>query len=208
MSPRFRSLYADIAAGRLGDIFYVEADYNNGRLYKLAEGWRGRIKDYSVMLGGGIHMIDLVLWLTGQRVVEVSAMGGSFNSRQIGIEPNDLSVALLRLRNGALAKVAANFGCVEPHFHRLTVYGTAATFENARGDALLWENRDPASPARAIDTAYPGVDKGDMIPAFMDAIAGRGKAEVDEDEAFAALSVAFAIDQAQRTRSPVMVDYV
>ena len=40
-----------------------------------------------------------------------------------------LSVGLLRFADGTVAKTAANFGCVYPHFHRLSIYGTTATFE-------------------------------------------------------------------------------
>ena len=206
-SPRFRELRAALSRGDYGDVFYVEADYNYGRLHKLTEGWRGRIADYSVMLGGGIHMIDLVLWLTGQQVIEVSAMGSDLCGRGSGFAGDDLSVALLRFKNGALAKVGANFGCVEPHFHRLTIYGTRATFENARGDANVWESRDAGMLPRRVATAYPGMAKGDMVPAFVDAILGRGEPDVDADEAFAALAVAFAIDQSKRARTTVAVDY-
>ena len=33
------------------------------------------VDDYSVMLGGGIHLVDLMLWLTGQRPHRVTAAG-------------------------------------------------------------------------------------------------------------------------------------
>ena len=44
------------------NIFYIEADYIWGRKKKLF-GWRSKIKDYSIILGAGIHVIDLVMWL-------------------------------------------------------------------------------------------------------------------------------------------------
>ena len=53
-----------IAEGVFGNIYYIEADYNYGRLKKLTHGWRSKVPNYSVTLGGGIHMLDLVLWIT------------------------------------------------------------------------------------------------------------------------------------------------
>jgi predicted dehydrogenase len=204
MSPRFRGLRDEIAAGRMGKVFYAEADYNYGRLHKLTEGWRGRIPDYSVMLGGGIHLVDLLLWLLDMPVVEVTGYGNAIAGREAGsgFKGHDLSVALLRFADGTIAKVVANFGCVSPHFHRLAVYGTNATFENALPDGLRYVSRDPAIPPEPVTTAYPGIGKGDLVPGFVDAVLGRGRAVVNEQDVFAALATCFAIDKAIATGRP------
>ena len=52
LSPRFRLLKEWLGAGRLGTPYYLEADYEYGRLWKLTEGWRGDLDTYSVVLGG------------------------------------------------------------------------------------------------------------------------------------------------------------
>lgn len=207
MSPRFRDLRARIQRGELGRLYYAEADYNYGRLHKLQQGWRGGIPDYSVMLGGGIHMVDLLLWLSGRRIVEVSASGNKICSADCNFTTPDMVVAILRFDDGMLGKVTANFGCVYPHFHKLSVYGTKATFENGRDTASLYNSRDRDTPdIRKIDTAYPGIEKGDLIPGFIDAIRGTGSAEIGEDEVFAAMAVCLAIDRSLREETPVPVD--
>lgn len=207
MSPRFRDLQRRIRCGELGRLYYAEADYNYGRLHKLKDGWRGQIPDYSVMLGGGIHMVDLLLWLSGRRVVEVIASGNKICSAGYGFTTPDLVVAILRFDDGMIGKVAANFGCVYPHFHKLTVYGTAATFENGRDTASLYNLRDPAAggPER-IDSAYPGIEKGDLIPGFINAVRGNGRAGIEEEEVFATMAVCLAIDRSLREGVPVSVD--
>jgi predicted dehydrogenase len=63
---RFGELYKRIVAGDLGELYYLEGDYDYGRLLKLTNSWRGEIPFYSVTHGGGIHLIDLILWLSGQ----------------------------------------------------------------------------------------------------------------------------------------------
>lgn len=207
MSPRFRALRDGIVSGKMGRVFFAEADYNYGRLEKLTTGWRGKIPRYSVMLGGGIHMADLLLWLLDRPVVEVSAYGNNIASRHAlgNSGTNDLAVAMLRFADGAVAKITANFGCVFPHFHRLMVYGTEATFENARPDALLYTSRDPAVPPERIAAEYPGIGKGELIAGFVDAVMGRGEAVVKERDVFAALAVCFAADRSIASGRPETV---
>ena len=210
MSPRFRALKENIAARDMGDIYYAEADYNYGRLHKLTEGWRGQAPDYSVMLGGGIHMIDLLLWLMGGKVVEVSAYGNSSAGKSAGssFAGNDLVVGLLHFNDGSIAKVAANFGCIFPHFPRLIVYGTKASYEHGLPYAARYVSRDPAVPPERVMDEYPGMGKGDLIPSFVDAVTGRGKAIVNEQDVFAALSVCFAIDRSITSGRREAVEYI
>ena len=80
MSPRFRYLRKMIEDGSFGSLFYVEGDYNYGRLNKIIQGWRGKIDFYSVVYGGGVHIVDLLLWLTNDLVVEVDAYGNNISS--------------------------------------------------------------------------------------------------------------------------------
>ena len=58
-----------------------------------------------------------------------------------------------------------------------------------------------------IDTKYPGMTKGDLIPGFIDAILGRGKAVVEEDDVFSAMSVCLTIDKSLITGKPEFVKY-
>lgn len=205
MSPRFQKLREDVVSGEMGDLYYAEADYDYGRLQKLTDGWRGRIPDYSVMLGGGIHMVDLLLWLTGRRVVEVYAVGNRLCSRGSGFKNQDMVVATLQFEDDMVAKVSANFGCIKPHFHRVTVYGTRATFENGADFALMYRSRDPNVAPEKVRTAYPGVHKGALIPGLVDAITGRGRAVVEEKDVFATMEACFAIDLSLHRRQPVSI---
>jgi predicted dehydrogenase len=210
-SPRFRWLKRAIDSGNLGTLFYIEGDYVYGRLHKLTDGWRGRVPNYSVTLGGGIHVVDLLLWLSGERPVEVTAYGSNLGSAGTGFEGTDLVLALLRFESGLVAKIGANFASVYPHFHRLMVYGTKATFENLpptiSSAARLWKERDGGGPPQVIDEPYPAVEKGDLIPSFVEAVLGRGAPEVQEEEAFACIATCLAIDRSASERRAVRVEY-
>ncbi len=204
-SPRFQTLKRMIETGSMGDIYYIEGDYNYGRIEKITEGWRGKIDFYSVVYGGGVHLIDLLLWLTRDEVLEVSACGNRICTNDTSFRFNDLVTALLKFKNGAVGKMTANFGCVFPHFHPLAVYGTRATFINGRKAGELYRSRDPKVEPEVMDAAYPGVHKGDFLLSFIDAILDNGQPEVTAQEIFAAMSVCFAIEKAVQRNEMITV---
>ena len=194
-SPRFLDLRERVRAGELGELFHVEGDYDYGRRHKLTDGWRGRIPYYSVVLGGAIHVIDLLLWITGRPVVEVtSAIGNGIATRGTQFEHDDFVIATLRFEGGMTGKVTANLGCVSPHFHHIKLYGTDATFINGLPDAVI-HRPDGSEP---ITTAYPGVAKGALIESFVEQILTGTPAKVTADDVFATLDVCFAIEAALR----------
>lgn len=197
-SPRFMDLRSRIDKGEFGTVFLIEGDYNYGRLQKLTEGWRGRVPNYSVMLGGGVHIIDLMLWLTGDKVSEIAAVGSGLATRGTSYHGDDLRVAILKFESGMLAKISANFACVYPHHHRLSIYGTEATFENNVEGALLFTSRDPAQRPMQIDTAYPGVPKYALMDNFIDSILGKAEPLVAPAEIFESMDVCLRIDEAMQ----------
>jgi len=205
---RFIQLKKMIDEGKLGSLYCVEGDYNYGRLHKITEGWRGRIDFYSVVYGGGVHIVDLLLWLTGHRVVEVAAFGNNISTRGSQFKYNDTVVSILKFENDIIGKVACNYSCVCPHFHNLLIYGTKGTFVNDYEGARLFCSRDPQVDFKRINTPYPGVHKGDLIYSFVDSIVNRSEADVTMDDVFMAMSVCFAIEKACRQGGPVEVEYI
>jgi predicted dehydrogenase len=202
-SPRFRLLKEWLEEGRFGTLYYLEADYDYGRLSKLTDGWRGDLDYYSVVLGGGVHVVDLLLWLSGKTVKRVSAAGNRLTTEDTRFRFDDFVVALLEFEDGSIAKVSANFGCVHPHFHGVKVFGSAATFINGLPDATLWTVGDGGPTAERVDAPYPGVENGDLIHSFVEAVAGRGRPAVDADAVFSSLAVCFAIERAAESGEPV-----
>lgn len=203
--PRFIELKNKVERGELGRVYFAEASYNYGRLHKIVDGWRGRLDYYSVMLGGGVHMVDLLLWLTGGRVVEVSAFGNAIASAGTGFRFQDMVVGILRFADGTVAKAAANFGCVMPHFHELNLYGTQATFMNGLERGLLYTSRERESPPQVMDAPYPGVAKGELIHGFVDSILNGGRPRVTAQEVLATMNVCLALEKAAASGEPVTV---
>jgi len=209
--PRFVAIKDLIATGQLGKIYYMEGDYLYGRLHKLTEGWRGDIPFYSVVSGGAIHLVDLLLWLTGDSPVEVSAFGNSICTQGSKFQHPDFVGALIKFKSGAMAKVTANFGCVFPHFHGVSIFGNKGTFKNGFKKGYVYTRRGEAGsvPRRAIETPYPGAKKGDHLRAFINSLAGKASADlVTTDEVFGAMSVCFAIEKAMKENAIVKVGYI
>ncbi len=206
-APRFKSLHEQIRAGDLGRLYYVEGDYNYGRFHKLTSGWRGELPFYSVVHGGAIHMIDLLMWLAGERPTEVFAYGGRGAPEGSTFKFNDTVAAVLKFPSGMLGRITANFPCKMPHHHALTVHGTKASFVHNSLGARFFTSTDPEIAPSVVTTAYPGAQKGDMLPAFVDAVINGGEPEVTADEVMAGMQVSLAIERAATQGVPVPVVY-
>ena len=209
-SPRFREVRDRIAAGELGRIFHMEGDYDYGRRHKLTDGWRGRVPYYSAVLGGAIHMVDLLRWMTGREATEVvSATGTHIATDGTQFAYDDFVTATLLMDDGATMKVNANLGAVSRHFHGVRIYGTEGTFVNGLPDGTLYTAvPGEEADARAVTSAYPGVGKGDLIPSFVDSILTGNPAAVTAEEVFRTLSVCLAIERARFGGGPVDVEYL
>lgn len=211
LSPRFVEIRERIAAGELGRLFHLEGDYDYGRRHKLTDGWRGRLDHYSVMLGGGIHMIDLLTWMSGLTVSTVlSAHGNRIATEGSGFDDLDFVTALLQTDEGPLIKVNANLGCISRHFHAVRIYGRDGSFHNGLPDGILYRPGAPREEAlpEPVTAPYPGVGKGDLIESFVESILTDRPAAVTAQDAFASLSVCLAVERALAGGGPVDVEYL
>lgn len=205
--PRFIALHNKICYGEFGDLFSIEGDYNYGRLWKVTEGWRGKLDLYSIVLGGGVHIIDLFLWLTDSRVTEVCAYGNRIASSGTQFRYPDLVSAIMKFENGMIGKMTVNYGCVQPHFHNLAVYGTGATFVNDLEYGKYYTSRDAQVPFEKMSEAYPGVHKGDLLDDFVDAIGNDREPQITQKDIFDTISICLAIEKSI-DQGPVDVDYI
>jgi predicted dehydrogenase len=206
-SPRFREVKRMVDAGELGEVFYLEGDYLHDILHKITEGWRGRMGFYCVTYGGGIHLIDLMRWILGAEVDEVVGMGTGILTRGTPYRFPDTIVNLLRFDTGAVAKTTTCYGPRRPKFHALDVYGTAATFSNDVPHGRLWTSDRPED-LREVTSAYPGMEKGDLLPEFVAAIRAGVEPEVGAVDVFRVLDVCLAAWESVERGAPVKVSYL
>ena len=205
--PRFVELRNRIRAEKFGNVYYLEGDYDYGRIEKIVGGWRGELAGFSVVHSGGIHLIDLLLWLSASQVVQVFAYGTRIATESTRFRNNDTVVAILKFADGMLGKVSANFACVTPHHHRVSVYGTEATFEQGHLGAAYFSSRDAAVGPELETDAYPAASKGDILPSFVRSILDGSPADVTEKEVFDAMNVSLAIEESLLAGKPVDLEY-
>jgi predicted dehydrogenase len=206
-SPRFREIRRMIRAGEFGDIFYIEGDYIHQILWKLTEGWRGKMDFYCVTYGGGIHLIDLMRWLLGQEITEVAGMGTDRLTAGSHYRYPDTIVNLMRFAEGAIAKTLTTLGSRRPQIHALSVYGTRATFVNDMPDAKLFRGDQP-DDEEAMSVPYPAIAKSDLLPDFIGAVREGREPDVSAKDVFRVMDVCFAAWESVQTKRTVQVSYL
>ena len=207
-APVYKWLKEAISGGEIGHLYAFDGEYLYGRLAKITEGWRKDVDGYSVMLGGGIHLIDLMMWLTGERPKRAYASGNRVSTRETAFRYDDYVAVTLDFPSGLVARIAANFGAVHRHQHVVRVFGTESTFLYDDAGPRLHESREPSTPPTRIDLATLPESKGELIGPFVAGILADAEMNGQTSQIFDAISVCAASDAALKAGSPVEVRYV
>jgi predicted dehydrogenase len=136
-NPLFGNLKSLLAAGAIGELFYLEVDYWHGISPTWYQGWEWahtKKTGGSTMLLGGCHAADALRWFAGEEVVEVTA----YSNNKKGLFEYDANVvAILRFQSGAVGKTSALFDCEMPYAFNIDLVGTEGTLRDNR----LWSKR-------------------------------------------------------------------
>lgn len=215
-APVYKWLKDECSKGNFGEIYSLDADYLYGRFYKLTDSWRGQDPLYSVMEGGGIHMIDLMLWISADRPKTLECFGNRIcterwqhaQNKTLPFMGNDFDSALMRFESGMIANVSSNYGCVHNHQHVLRVFGSEATFIYDDMGARVHRGRDNSPQVELLKMPTLPLHKGDLIPAFVRAV----KEDVDwtqtTQEIFDGISICLAAEQSAKENTTVEVHYL
>ena len=207
-NPFFVNLRKKIKKKKIGDIYYCEGDYNYGRINKILYGWRGQIPFYSVVLGGAIHLIDIIIWLTNKKVKSVIAEGNKISTKNTKFKNYDLVSALLKFEDGMISKVTSNFASVTPHHHILSVYGTKSTFFYNNKVIKFYKSRDD-SDVKKKNSKFSNKQKSEILNSFIDSVYYQKDLKiVHENEIINLMSVCFAIEKSLKTKKWERVKYI
>lgn len=137
-SPSHRAARDFIAAGRLGRLISAEAILATSSV--TVRGVDNPLFDPAASGGGilswlGIHDVDALLWLSGERIVEVSALTGAVGVSPLGVE--DVSSVALRFEGGAVG-IAHHAYALPASGYRpsLALRGSEASVELGLGEDL------------------------------------------------------------------------
>ena len=207
--PRFVEIREQVMSNALGPLYYLEADYLWGRREKFL-GWRGEIDFYSVILGAGVHMIDLVVWIAGELPVHVKATGNNIATAGSRFRFNSFAVMLLTFPSGLVAKISANGACVHPHFHGLKVFGCNRSLVSEWGVTRMIEKKDDDYTSHDFAGDYPGKEyRRNLLLDFINSVVDSRKPTlIQTEEIFNTMSICFAAEQAMHSDHAVEIDYL
>ncbi len=232
-NPLFETLKAMNADDALGDIYFVEADYQ----HDIASWWTGyedarkKSTGVSALLTGGCHAADTIRWFAAKGQyeaadpVEVFAYSGGYRkglSEEYDyftsqwregppLEYDDFEICLVKFANGALGKVSVNYGCIMPYSLPIEIFGNRGSVKDNR----VWSHKFPGQngwveipailPDSADVTHHPFQGQMDH---FVDCILNDEESHCNLKDAIKTHEIAFAALQCYETGQPVKLPLI
>jgi predicted dehydrogenase len=208
--PRFINLKKEISTGAMGNVYHLEADYLWGRTEKLVQGWRKDMEYYSIIHGASVHMVDLVLWLTGKKVRAVYGLGNNLVTENYDFKYNDFAATLLKFEDGSSAKICSHGGCVHPHFHSLKVFGSKKTFVQDLISSYWVDSCNPDEEILKDTFEYPAkASRGNILESFLlFCLDDKCEPLVTADDVFKSMSICYAAQKATDENTLIEVNYI
>jgi len=150
--PQYQEMKRLIDTGLLGDIFCARADHNQN-FRRADDHWlkTNQQAGGGVVIGSGIHRIDLLRWLVGE-IIEVYNIQITQTDR---LEGEACALTTFRFANGAIGELASNWAVRRfPWYELMWLCGTEGTVHNASarniagatsGELYLDSERDAAT---------------------------------------------------------------
>lgn len=95
--PRYAAAAAAVAAGRIGEVLHLTA----GRISDRSVGIRMN-GNSSVLFYLGVHDVDAIQWITGQRITRVYSRAVRKLMPSLGVDSEDAILSVVDLENGAV----------------------------------------------------------------------------------------------------------
>lgn len=217
-----------IAQGRLGDILGIQSRVYNTRAQMMEI--HKRSPDATPVLDALTYYVDMACWyLDGSRPVEVIARGNSKIFRAMGYSAQDITWAIITFDNGALV----NLGIFYALPAKYPTYGQSARFEVLGEDGVIILDMDNKDSFLFTDKGVPHAyvpdhnvnalfmqsnSSGDWAMgdywgpianetrSWLDHLAvGTPSSHTTAQEGRRTLEVTLAIEEASRTKNPVMI---
>lgn len=207
MSPIFNKIKKIVEnKKKFGEIYHIEADYNYGRIHKLKNGWRGKIPFYSINLGGGIHLIDIIKWITGDKFKRVKSYSNKIVTKGTKYKYYDFVCSIIKSSNNKIFKITSNFGCVYPHFHKLIIYGTKMTLEKNYDHINLYKKGNNMNVKNyKLKMQYKTIDKGVMVNKIINHISTHSNYSKINNDTFSTLKYCMAIEKSINNNKEVIL---
>jgi len=207
----FQKLKSAVEEGRFGKLSHAGATvrWNRDEAYFLSNPWRGRkAEDGGVVMNQAIHIVDILSWLMG-RVESVFAYTAT---RCRPIEAEDVGVAVLKFKSGALGVIEAASTVYPRNLEQtVAVFGEKGTvvIGGEKADRVMtWqfnEAREDNQITRPEEVADCPMESGHqaVLQDMMKTILTGGRPAVDGREGRKALEIVLGIYRSSETGMPV-----
>ena len=228
-NPLFQTIKRMMADNALGDLYFVETDYQSN----IASWWTGY--EYARRLDTGIsaavvagcHAIDATRWFAEKdefkaaKPTEVFAYSGGWRKGATveydyyervwkdnapPLEYDGFEVMLVKFDNGVLGKVSVNFDSIMPYTFPIEIFGDKGSIKNNR----VWSHKFPGQtgwveiptilPDTADVTHHPFQGQMDH---FVECILNDKESHCNLEDAIITHEIAFAALECYKTGQPV-----
>jgi len=186
-------------------VFYIEADYDWGRVKILFE-WRSKQKNYSITLGAGIHMIDLVMWILNERPISVIGYANKNATLNTCFKKYSFAIYIFKFSKNVFAKVTANAGGTHKHFHHVKVYEKNKTYVNSYKGAYEFSSNGKFKDIRAN---YPDKkNRKNLIRGFINELNLNKKNKITHQHQFDLMSACLFADKSIKYGKELKIRYL
>ena len=203
-----------VEEGRFGKLTHGQATirWNRDDNYYAQAPWRGtKLQDGGVLMNQSIHNIDLLQWMFGP----VDSVFGYTETNLRNIEMEDVGVAVLRFKNGALGLIEASSTIYPKNIEEtLNIFGSTGSvivggiavnrIENWEFPASETEKQAIFTDQECDPPSVYGFGHRELILDMIEAIQEDRLPAVPGEEGRKALEIILAIYQCQKTKQPVV----
>lgn len=211
--PSFQMLKSAVEEGQFGKLSHagVTVRWNRNDAYFINNPWRGKKdEDGGVMMNQAIHSIDMLRWLMG----EAESVFAYTATRYRPIEAEDVGVAVLKFKSGALAAIEAASTVYPKNLEEsVAVFGEKGTVVIGgvtAGEIKTWQfsndwEKDHLQPIE--NEAALCKESGHMavLQDMVKAIKAGGSLAIDGREGRKALEIVLGIYRSSETGLPVLL---
>ena len=206
--PIFKEIKKTISKKNFGNISIIEADYIWARPWKL-EGWRSRIKEYSIIHGAAIHMIDLVNWLLDKRPSEVIALGSKNMNLRKYKKVSDC-ILLLKYDKNISVKISVIATSPYKHFHELKIFSNKHSLTHNIDKSKIMKGFEKKNKTTNLKESYPQKkNRSFLINNFINSLLDSNhKHIINQNEVFNSMCIALAAEKSLKNFKKVKVKYL
>ena len=192
----------------IDDIFYIEADYIWGRKQKLFQ-WRSKIKNYSVTLVAGIHMIDLIMWLLNKKPMYVTSYSNNIATKKTNFKKQSFLIYIFEFSKNIIVKITANAAGIYQHFHEVKIFEKKKTLVHNFLGSFMFKKKGIKTHFKKLNYEYPDKkNRKKIIQNFIDILIDkRINSTTSFKDQYNLMKVCFAADRSIVLKKKIKIKY-